>query len=126
MPLVTPVAPEIFFLLFPPRRDKTALVCVTIELRKSHNELFAFLRFERTAELQLRLLALLEIEGTRASEGAVVIIFFDAVDALEAKVLTAGSTAGVGLLRDVVADAAFILCSLRSLLNIGFWLQSTH
>lgn len=67
-----------------------------------------------------------EFEGLGAPKGALVVIIFDAVHALEAKVVLAGAVAGVGLLSDVVADGALVLLCFLSGPDEVFGLEGFH
>ena len=116
----------VFLLLLPPGRGELAAIVVVVEILNGGNGAFALLGVEGAVELELGVLLLDEFEGLGAPKGALILIIFDAVHALEAKVVLAGAVAGVWLLSDVIADGALVLLCFLSRLDEVFGLEGFH
>ena len=126
MTLITAVFEVVLFFVFPVRRQKLAAITMTIEPSYRGNRFSALLRVEGASELKVDGRFFGEMEGLRATEGALIGVLADAVHALIAEGLSAGSLTDIGLFCDVVADDALELFVLFCLFDVVLRFKGFH
>ena len=67
-----------------------------------------------------------KVERFRASVGTLVIVSFDAIDALKTEHLRTSASANVGLFSYVIADRAFVLFCFLVHFDILFGFEGLH
>jgi hypothetical protein len=112
VPLLAPKRPVIFLYLLPSLRQELAYISMAVKLSNRVDRFLTVFRIEGTLKLQFDILEFSELKWLRATERALILITFDAAQAIEAEGLPTGTVADVRLLRDFSADGAFILLGL--------------